>query len=197
MEAWLDKLWMQIVDIIHVLKVMADYCLATLIPMGPVFIILLLAFLTVALTKFLSARIKTKRFRETKKKYQYWFNLRQEAVQCDDPEKGKLLAKNIDQSELNKAYYDFFFESFMLSIGTCYIPIFIIAGYINEAFRTEELLKLFGRGYLLRFGTPDNDPILIGALFGYIIAIILIYCGWAVIKKRISSGNAPKAIESP
>lgn len=187
MDAWLDKLWLQIVDLVIGLKMGVDYCLAPLMPLGPVAIIIILAIATVALTKLLSAKIKTKRYRETQKKYLYWFNLRQEAMQCQDPEKSKQLAKNIDQAELNKAYYDFFFESFLLSIATRYIPILMAAGYVNEAFRPEMLMRHFGRGHLLRFGKPDDDPILIGALFGYIIAVILVYIAWAIIRKIISS----------
>jgi len=110
METWLDKLWMQIMHGVLGLKTLADFCLAPLNPLGPVIIIILIAFLTVAITKMLSGKIKTRRYRETQKKYLHWFNLRQEATQCEDPEKAKLLAKNIDQAELNKAYYDFFFE---------------------------------------------------------------------------------------
>ncbi len=187
MDAWLDKLWLQIVDLVLALKMGVDYCLAPLMPLGPVVIIIILAIATVALTKLLSAKIKTKRYRETQKKYLYWFNLRQKAMQCQDPEKSKQLARNIDQAELNKAYYDFFFESFLLSIATRYIPILMAAGYVNEAFRPEMLMRRFGRDYLLRFGKPDDDPILIGALFGYIIAVILVYCVWAIIRKIISS----------
>ncbi len=187
MEAWLDKLWLQIVDLILGLKMAVDYCLAPLMPLGPVAIITILAIATAALTKLLSAKIKTKRYRQTREKYLYWFNLRQEAMQCQDPDKSRQLAKNIDQAELNKAYYDYFFESFLLSIATRYIPILTVAGYINETFRGEMLMRHFGRGHLLRFGKPDDDPILIGALFGYIIALILVYIAWAVIKKIISS----------
>ena len=40
-------------------------------------------------------------------------NLRQEAMACEDREKGKALARNIDQAQLNKAYYDYFFEGFV------------------------------------------------------------------------------------
>ncbi len=196
MEAWLDKLWMQIMDMVLGVKALMDFCLAPLNPLGPVIIIMLIAFLTVAITKMLSGKIKTKRYRETQKKYLYWFNLRQEATKCEDSDKAKLLEKNIDQAELNKAYYDFFFEGFMLGIATCYLPILIVAAYINEAYRAEMLLKLYGRDYLLRIGASDGEPILIGALFGYIIALILVYCGWAIIKKLISSGKSKKGNES-
>ncbi|MDM8544210.1 hypothetical protein QUF90_24295 [Desulfococcaceae bacterium HSG9] len=196
METWLDKLWIHIMDMVIGLKTLADFCMAPLNPLGPVTIIILIAFLTAAITKLLSGKIKTKRLRETEKKYLYWFNLRQEAMKCEDPEKAKLLAKNIDKAELNKAYYDFFFEGFLLSIATRYLPILIISAYINEAYRSERLLTLYGRDYLIRIGASDGDPILISALFGYIIALILVYCIWFVVKKLISSRSGETGNES-
>ncbi|MBW2320224.1 MAG: hypothetical protein JRF31_05100 [Deltaproteobacteria bacterium] len=139
--------------------------------------------MTVAATKYFSKIYKTKRYVELEKEFKYWFNLRKEALTCEDPEKGKELAKNIDQAKLNRVYYDYFFEGLLSSLLTKYLPIFIMLAYVNEAFKPDILLKNFGREYIFKFVNYDGKTILVGAVFWFVLAILLVYIAWFIAEK--------------
>jgi hypothetical protein len=109
--------------------------------------------------------------------------LRQETQKCEDRDKSKLLAKNIDQAKLNKVYYDFFLEGFLLSLATKYLPIFSFLAYVNEAYKPDNMTKLFGRDYIFKFGSAGGEPIIVGSVFWFVICILLVYLGWFIIKK--------------
>jgi len=183
MEEFLDILWVKILDLIQYFFSFLDYIFGPLNYFGPAFAISMVALFTVMTAKFLTKIIKTKRYEALTKDFKHWYNLRQEAMKCEDPEKAKLLAKNIDQAKLNKVYYDYFFEGFMLGIITKYLPILIFAAYVNEAYRTENLIKLFGREYIFKFSGSGSKPVFIGGVFWFIVSIILICLCWFIIKK--------------
>ncbi len=182
MEELLDSLWFKILAFIGLFKSLLDFIFAPLNFFGPAFAISMIALFTVIITKFLTKIIKTKRYETLTKDFKHWYNIRQEATKCEDPEKAKLLAKNIDQVKMNKVYYDFFFEGFMIGIITKYLPILIFAAYVNEAYRTENLIKVFGREYIFKFAASGPKPILVGGVFWFIVSILLIYIGWFLIK---------------
>jgi len=186
MEEILDILWFKIVDAIVFLVELSDMALAPLNPLGPATVILILALATVCFTKWFSRIYTTRRYETLKKEFTHWFNLRQEALACKDREKGKLLAKNIDQAKLNKVYYDFFFEGFLKNILTTYLPGLVMAAYVNESFRSERLLVDFGSPYIFRFAGSDGNPIAVGGLFWFVISLLGIYLTWGVAKKLIS-----------
>ena len=183
MEELLDSLWFKILDLVGLFESLFDFIFAPLNFFGPAFAISMIALFTVIITKFLTKIIKTKRYETLTKEFKHWYNIRQEATKCEDPEKAKLLAKNIDQAKLNKVYYDFFFEGFMLGIITKYLPILIFAAYVNEAYRTENLIKVFGREYVFRFVGSGPKPVLVGGVFWFIVSILLIYLCWFLIKR--------------
>ena len=183
MEELLDILWFKILDLIHYFANFLDFIFAPLNLLGPAFAISVIAFLTVIITKILTKIVKTKRYEALKKEFKHWFNIRQEASKCEDPEKAKLLAKNIDHAKLNKVYYDFFFEGFMLGIVTKYLPILIFVAYVNEAYRTENLIKVFGRDYVFKFAGSGPKPVLVGGVFWFVVSILLIYLCWFIIKR--------------
>ena len=110
MEDLLDFLWFKTVDLGHHIRIFLDGIFAPLNTLGPAIAIFIIAFITVVIAKLLARIIKTKRYEELKKEFFYWYNLRQEALKCEDRDKAKLLAKNIDQAKLNKVYYDYFLE---------------------------------------------------------------------------------------
>ena len=196
MEAFLDIIWFKILDGILYVKDVADRIFEPLNALGPAGAILVIALITVMITKGFSSKIKTRRYRTLKKQYLYWFQLRQEASQSEDREKGDLLAKNIDSAKLNKVYWDFFLEGFLLSMATCYLPMLIMAAYINEAYMPERLQQLIGQDYLFTLAAGLSEPILVGAIFWYVISLVIIYSVWFGIKKTISryfSTNAPVA----
>ena len=183
MEDVFDIVWLKILVLIHTFVKGLDFIFAPLNPLGPAVVILVIVLLTVAATKFLSKIYKTKRYLKLQKEFQYWYNLRNEALTCKDPEKGKALAKNIDQAKLNKVYYDFFFEGLLNSIPTKYLPILIMIAYVNEAFKSEKLLKIFGKEYIFKFINIDGNVIKIGAVFWFVLSMLLVYLVWFVFEK--------------
>ena len=196
MEELLDNLWLKIEVLIHYIRSFLDLIFTPLNIFGPAIAISSIAFITVVITKFLSKTFTTKRYKELQKEFEYWHNLRQEALKCEDPEKAKHLARNIDQAKLNKVYYDYFFEGLLISLVTKALPILIFLAYVNEAYKPETLLKLFEREYVFRFMGGDGEALLVGGVFWFVVSIVLIYVAWAVIgrilKKRISDWKKQK-----
>lgn len=181
MDAFMDQLWLQITKVIALGCQGVDALLAPLHFWGPAPVILMLCLFTVGLTKVLSRSFKTRRFIELKKEFQHWHDLREQALRCEDRDKGRALAKNIDQGKLNRVYYDYFFEGLMLGLATRYLPILIVAAYVNETYRPAALLERFGRDHLFRLGTAENgDPLVMGAVFFFVLALIATYIAWAL-----------------
>ena len=183
MEDVFDIVWLKILALIHTFVKGLDFIFAPLNPLGPAVVISLIVLFTVASTKFLSKVYKTKRYIKLKKEFQYWYNLRNEALTCKDPEKGKALAKNIDQAQLNKVYYDYFFEGLLNSIPTKYLPILIMLAYVNEAFKSDKLLENFGRDYILKFVNFNGDVFKIGAVLWFVLSMLMVYLAWFVVEK--------------
>ena len=183
MDTLLDTIWQKIAaGFIAV----ADGFDALLVPfhfLGPAMIIFFLAFLTVLITKSLNRIIITKRYVKLEKKYKYWYNLRQTALTCEDREKGKALAKNIDQAELNRAYYDYFFEGLLLGFARKIIPILFIVAYINEYFQPKRLVERFGQSYIFKFGSSSGEPVVIGSIVWYLLSLLIVYLVWYIVKK--------------
>lgn len=180
MEEYLDIAWEFIYALIQKGAATLDYLLSYLHFLGPIPVIFLLAAITVATTRVLKKYIKTKRLVTLEKDFKHWLSVREEAMRCEDREKGKTLAKNIDKAKLNKAYYDYFLEGLLLGFITFYLPLISMAAYINEAYRSERLLELFGRDYVLKFGA--GEPVLIGSVFSFIISVLLIICSLFIFK---------------
>ena len=148
--------------------------------LGPVAVIFFLALTTVAFTKVLKKYIHTKRHTILENDFQHWLGVREEALKCEDREKGKTLAKNIDKAHLNRAYYDYFLEGLLLGLITFYLPVVSMATYINESYRAERLTEFFGKSYLFKFGW--SEPVLIGGLFWFIAAVLLINSSIIIIR---------------
>ncbi len=183
MDAFMDKMWNTIMAMFHFAASMLDQILSPLHVFGPVVILSLLAFVTVLVTKTLNKFIITKRYIELEKEFQYWYKIREEAMKGPDYDKAKGIAKNIDQAKLNRVYYDYFLEGFLLGLARNILPVFIMVAYINESFRSEELLRLFGKGYLFSLPSTGGKELLVGSVFFYIIALVLTHLAWAVIKR--------------
>jgi len=190
MDAFLDRLW----EYLAAGFAFAGESLFTLLQnfhfLGPAVLISCLALCTVCVTKFLNRVIITKRFLELEKTYLHWMEVRQEAMQVEDLEKGRRLARNIDNAELNKAYYDYFFEGLLLGIARKVLPIFFVFAFINEYYRQENLLVLFGRDYVVRMTNTSGEPVLIGAVFWYFLSLLAGYLLWSVGKRVIQQVKA-------
>lgn len=185
MDAFLDRAWEYIAAGLSFLGESFYALLQNFHFLGPALLITLLALGTVTVTKILSKLIITRRYLELEKEYQHWFQLRQEAMTCEDREKGKRMARNIDQAQLNRAYYDYFFEGFLLNIVRRIIPIFFMFGFINEFYRAENMVAVFGREYVMRLPTTSGEPLLAGAVFWYILSLLGCYLGWAIVGRAL------------
>lgn len=165
MEHYLDVCWEKMYLAIISLAEMMNSFMSLFNFLGPIVQIFILATCTVVVTGFLKKRVKTKRLTELEKDFNHWLSVREEAVRHSDVEKGRVLAKNIDQAKLNRAYYDFFLENLLLSFVTFILPVFLMVTYINEYYRSECLIETFGQSYLFQLGATIE----IGAVFGFIL----------------------------
>jgi len=184
MDDILDILWFKVVAVIQQLSDFMDYILMPLKPLGPALIILILVTLTIAFTKKIGSMYTTRRYRELKKDFKHWYKLREEALAVEDREKGKAIAKNIDQAHLNKAYYDYFFEGFLNNILTSYLPVLIMAAYVNEAYKPANLIKNYGREYIFRFDRPGGETIMVGGLLWFVLSFMLVHLVWIIVRSQ-------------
>jgi hypothetical protein len=192
MDQLLDTIWFKILVGVQYLKDFLDLIFGPLNALGPVVAISVIALAAVILAKVLTKLFKTKRYQELQKEFTHWFNIRQEAVKCDDPQKAKLLAKNIDQAKLNRLYYDYFFEGLLNSVATRYLPILIFLAYVNEAYQPGNLLKLFGREYLFQIGSVGDNPLMVGSIFWFVFSILALYMLTFAAKKIFHKLVPPK-----
>jgi len=181
MDAFLDTLWLNILGALESVFNLANGMLAPLHFLGPAALIFLITLLLVAFTKTVSRHYSTKRYRNLKANYEHWFEVRRQAMASDDPEKGKALAKNIDQAELNKAYYDYFFEGFLKNIITTLLPVLLTAAFIVKAYNPAGLQKVFGQSYVFRFIDSSGKPVDISAFFWFVICLLSIHILWLII----------------
>jgi len=192
----LDTLWFKVVAVVQQLSDFMDYILTPLKPLGPALIILFLVILLIIFSKKISSMYTTKRYRELKKDFTHWYKLREEAMAVDDRKKGKAMAKNIDHAHLNKAYYDYFFEGFLNNILTNYLPVLIMAAYVNEAYKPANLMKNYGREYIFKFNTPGGETILVGGLLWFVLSFLLVHLLWMMVRsqfKKYSKKKKPAA----
>ena len=186
MERILDIAWEYIYATILTIAGIVDSLLAPILSVaGPAFVLILLALLTVFCTKFLGKKCRTKRHIKLEENFYHWLGVREEAMRCEDREKGRRMAINIDKAKLNRCYYDYFLEGFLLSLATMYLPILMVVSYINSFFRPEKLVELTGRDYILAIGSSNGEPLLIGSIFCYFVSLVSLYLGWALVKKAI------------
>ncbi len=175
MEALMDQIWLYLVSAIGFVSQCLDFAIAPVNRIGPGWAIVLLAAVTAGLTKVLARIYRPKRYRELQRNFEYWYKIRQEALQQDDVEKGRLLAKNIDQTHLNKAYYDLFFEGLLISLLTRYLPIFSMLAYVNEAYRPEKLQTIWNRPAVFTIKLSQEMHIAVGGVFWFLICLVSVY----------------------
>jgi hypothetical protein len=191
-DAYMDKAWESIELAVHHAAALLDRLLLPLQPLGPVLIIALLALVAVIATKILERVFNTRRHRELKAEFQHWYALRQQALSCEDPEKGKLLAGNIDHARLNRVYYDYFFEGLLKSLATRFLPLLVVLAYVNEAFRPSHLLADFGRDHLFQWPWLVADPVSINAPFWFVLLVVGIYGIWALFNQALTGRSVKR-----
>ena len=189
MDQFLDALWLKIVALTQMAVQVMDVLVAPLNALGPGVAIFILVFITVCVTKLFRRFYTTKRYEALKKEFSHWAEIRKEAMSIEDREKGKALAKNIDKAKLNKVYYDYFFEGLLNNILTTVLPILLMAAYVNDAYRAEKLLQLFGRASVFTIYGFGGNPIPVGALAWFVLSLLLIHLIWAVTIGRYLKKN--------
>ncbi len=195
MERFLDSTWEFLYATILATAGIVDNLLSPIHTVtGPAFVLVLLAFLTVCCTKFLGKKCRTKRHIKLEKEFYHWLGVREEAMRCEDREKGSRMAKNIDKAKLNKCYYDYFLEGLLLGLATMYLPILMLMSYVNTYYRPERLMELTGREYVIQFGSSGGEPLLIGSIFFYFVALLSFYISWALLKKGLERRKKTRII---
>ncbi len=178
-DAMLDWLWLLIVSFFTTASEAFFTFTSLFHPYGAVITISAIAFQGVCITKLLNRVIITRRYKELEKEFTYWHTLRQEAMHCEDVIKGRRMAQNIDQAKLNKAYYDYFFEGFLLGMARKVIPLFFLFAFVNEMYRPQQMVAIFGRNYVLAVG--GEEPLLIGAVLWFFLSLLGGYLFFSVV----------------
>jgi hypothetical protein len=176
----MDILWQYIHETLLFVQGLVRVLLSPLDLISPTLTITLLALLALVLTTFLTKRFKTNRYKELKQEFEYWFAIKQEALALQDqePEKAKFVARSIDQAKLNQVYYDFFFEGLLNNLLTVYIPVLSILLYVNATYTPEFLQNHLGASSLFRFSLFNSPAIDIGAGAWFVVVLLGLYCGW-------------------
>jgi hypothetical protein len=193
MDDFLDRVWAPIEIFLNSTVVFLDTLFSPLEIFGPGVVIFCLAFLIVIITRILSRFYVTKRYVKLEKQFQHWQGVRQEALKHPDMEKGKALAKNIDQAQLNRVYYDYFFEGLLKHFITNVLPILLMVSYVTKVYTPQTLFKRFGGKWIFSFSFGPSFQMNISSLFWFIICLILSFILFAVLKKVFQKGYAKKS----
>ena len=172
MNDFMDNLWATIEAGLNQAAAGIDGLLSPLEVMGPAALIFLLALLVVLFTRLAGKFYTTQRLTHLKEEFDHWHGVRQAAAQHEDKEKGKAMAKNIDQAKLNQVYYDYFFEGLMKSLITNVLPILLMLAYLSKVYTPDNLAARFGSPWIFVLDFGDK-VINIGTLFWYIISLLL------------------------
>jgi len=180
MDDFLDRVWQSIETILNHAVALLDAALSPLEILGPGFVIFVLAFAIMGLTQIISHVYTTKR----------WKDIREEALKHPDRDKGKTLAKNIDQAQLNKAYYDYFFEGLLKNFITTVLPILLMVAYVTTVYTPQTLVARFGRKWVFSLGT--TFPLNVSSLLWFIVCLIFSFVLFAVLKKVFKKPHVKK-----
>ena len=177
----LDKAWLHIETALYQAVLLLDSIISKLEFLGAPTLIFLLTVAVVVLTRFVSKHYVTQRYKRLKKEFEHWHAVREEALKHPDREKGKALAKNIDQAELNKAYYDYFFEGMLKNVVSNVLPVLLTAAYLTKIYTPENLVERFGQNSVIAF-SMNNTQIEVSALFWYVICLIASFILYGSVK---------------
>ena len=175
MDDMLDNVWFKIEAAIQNIAGFIDALLLPLQFLGPEIIIFFLVLVCITLSRFFKKHFNTRRYVRLKENFDHWFALRQEAMNHAESKKGRAVAKNIDQAELNRAYYDLFFEGLLKSLITTWLPLLCTLAYVNRTFTPEGLMQWFGRPGLFMINGHPIFPWDIPSIFWFFISLLLVY----------------------
>ena len=188
MNDFMDNLWEIIEAGLNQIAFGIDGLLSPLEVMGPAVLIFLLALAVVLFTRLAGKFYTTRRLTQLKEEFDHWHDVRQAAASQKDREKGKALAKNIDQAKLNQVYYDYFFEGLMKSLITNVLPILLMLAYVSKVYTPDNLMARFGSPWIFVLQWGDK-VVNIGTLFWYIICLLLGFVLYAVVGHYLKRGK--------
>ncbi len=188
MDEFLDGIWANIEGGLNAMARGMDMILDPLEVLGPAWVILILAFVTVGLSRLLVRVYHTRRHDALKKEFLHWQSVREEAMRAEDRDKGKAMARNIDQAKLNKVYYDYFFEGLMKNLVTTVLPVLATIAYLSRTYTKERLMARFGDPWIFSIGT--ESPIRVGSLFWYIICLVISFVVFGLVSWYFKKGNS-------
>ncbi|MCD4720995.1 MAG: hypothetical protein K8S13_14230 [Desulfobacula sp.] len=192
MDDFLDRAWEPIEAFLNYAVVFIDTLFSPLEIFGPAVVIFFLAFLVVIITRTIARFYVTKRYIRLEKQFKHWQGVREEAMKHPDREKGKALAKNIDQAQLNRAYYDYFFEGLLKHFIVNVLPILLMVSYITKVYTPQTLLKRFGEEWVFSFSFGSSSQTNVSSLLWFVICLILSYILFVVLKRVFKKRYAKK-----
>jgi len=192
MDDFLDMVWGTIEIFLDYAVVFVDKLFSPLEIFGPGVVIFILAFLLVIVTRILAGFYVTKRYRNLEKDFKHWHGVREEAMKHPDPEKGKALAKNIDQAELNRAYYDYFFEGLLKHFAVNVFPILLMVSYVTKVYTPQTLLQRFGEKWVFSFSLGSSYQVNVSSMLWFVICLILSFILFVVLKMVFKKRYAKK-----
>ena len=172
MDNVMDRLWEFIEIFLNTLVLMVDRAISPLEILGPAWVIFFLTICVVGFTRIMARFYSTKRYADLEKEFHHWHGVREKASSYHDREKGKALAKNIDQAKLNKVYYDYFFEGLLKNLITNVLPIALMMAYLSISYTQGKLLEKFGEKWIFIVDFGSDSPLYVGTLFWYIICLV-------------------------
>lgn len=194
MDDFLDRVWTVIETFLNNAVVFIDTAFSPLETFGPAVVIFVMALLVVGVTRVIARLYVTKRYIQLEKDFQHWKGVREEALKHPDREKGKTLAKNVDQAQLNRAFYDYFFEGLLKNLVTNVLPILLMVVYMTTVYTPQTLLSRFGERWVFSFFVGTSREVNVSSLLWFFICLIFSFILVAVLKKIHQIRSAPKEI---
>lgn len=193
----MDTLWLYILEIIEYIRMGLDFVFRPLEVLGPTVTVTGMALATMLVAKTLTENFKTKRFKRLQREFDYWYSVRQNAMQHkdDDPEKAKGLAKDLDKGKLNELYYNYFIEGLLNNLLTLYLPVLAMLTYVNNMYDPAGLRERFGQGYLFAV-TLGEHTYKMGSIFWFLLILISSYILWVLLRRKFSSTRSMSADSS-
>lgn len=192
MDDVMDRIWGFIEAFLNNAVVFLNTALAPLEILGPGVVIFILAFLVIIFTRIIARFYVTRRSVTLEKEFKHWQGIREEAMKHPDREKGKALAKNVDQAELNKAYYDYFFEGLLKHFIVNLLPILLMVSYVTTVYTPQTLLSRFGQKWVFSFFVGTANEIHVSSLLWFVICLIFSFILFAVFQKIYKTHNTKK-----
>nr|WP_320191384.1 EMC3/TMCO1 family protein [uncultured Desulfobacter sp.] len=195
MDEILDMLWIQVAYGLEGAAAALDKLLNPIEVLGPAVVVFILAIAIAAITKVLSKAYRTRRHQHLKEEFLHWQSVRQAAMDAEDREKGKAMAKNIDQAKLNQVYYDYFFESLMKNLVTTVLPILLVVAYLSRTYTRESLDARFGSQWIFTLGSGP-DAFHVGTLLWFIICLPVCFILFSLVGSLIKKRKKDQKIET-